>query len=69
MCVCVCAAVYMCMHVVSMCNRCEINKSCRGVENVLQIATHLFKTRSGLAAWNVINTADGVFVILNVFGR
>ncbi len=31
---------------------------------------HIYlKTRSGLAAWNVINTADGVFVILNVFGR
>lgn len=67
--VCECAFVYMCVHVVSMCNRCEINKSCRGVENVLQIATHSFKTRSGLAAWNVINTADGVFDIANVFGR
>lgn len=66
---CECAFVYMCMHVVSMRNRCEINKSCLGVENVLQIATHLFKTHSGLAAWNVINTADGIFVILNVFGR
>ena len=59
--VCECAFVYMCAHVLSMCNRCEINKSCRGMENVLQIATHLFKTSSGLVAENVINTADGFF--------
>lgn len=67
-----CAFVYMCMHVVSMCNRCEINKPCCGVENVLQVATHLFNpppSRSDLIAENVINTADGVFVIVNALGE
>lgn len=61
--------LFTCVHMVSMCNRCEINKSCCGLENIFQIATHLFKTHSGRAARNVINTADGVSVILNVFGR
>lgn len=79
LCSCLCVCVYMsekqrvytCLraHMVSMCNRCEINKSCCGVESALQIATHLFKKRSCCSAWNVINTADGTFVIQNVFGR
>lgn len=54
--------LFTCAHMVSMCNRCEINKSCRGAgegegwrgvvgiwgwgRGFLQIATHIFKKAS-----------------------
>lgn len=42
------------------------------MENTLQIATHIYlkkKNAATPAAPNVINTADGGFVIPNVLGR